>query len=582
MIDHSTKISQRSDWVLLSASHFILSFLALTSVLIGIQFLLGISLVKNEYTILFSLGTSCVLTGIILNKVYGQKVITSILFISLFVFITGVLAWTTGKIYDKSWDGMAYHQISIRSMANGWNPVYELIPDNPQSSKHYEREINLSIWVNHYSKGQEQFAAAMMALTGNIESGKVFNLLLIVAAFCSALYLMMRLNFFTWLWNLVIAMVAALNPITVNQMFSYYLDGAVASCILILITQLILVYIETDSKRQLGAFWLIGYVSIVLINLKFTGLVYHAWLGVVFLGLLLYAKKYQLSRKFITTMSISALFAILVAGYNPYITNTIEKGHPFYPIEGGSKVDVIVHMVPPPLKHHNTASRFFLSTFSRCDNVSEGSAAQLHYKIPFTFTVQELKVLQSEGIRLGGFGVLWSGIFLLSIIGAIVAITSKKNKHRKYLIVILFAIVGSVAINPVSWWARFVPQLWLFPIVVLVILMIQQNAAVIHHAVKSVLLLMMANTLIIAAVYLYSVYVNTANANTFFEKLKMRTTPVYVYTDIFSPNVMKLKYHKIPYVEVKSYKELPCSVPVVVLKMDLCIDNDPIICKASQ
>jgi hypothetical protein len=278
-------------------------------------------------------------------------------------------------------------------------------------------------------------------------------------------------------------------------------------------------------------------------------------------------------------MSISAILAIVVAGYNPYVTNTIHKGHPFYPIAGKNKIDAIVHMIPPPLKNHNTIERFVASTFSQCDNVSEGSSAQLHYKIPFTFSTNEIKVLQSEGIRLGGFGVLWSGIFLISIIGAVIAIVSRHFESRKYLMLILFAIVGSVALNPVSWWARFVPQLWLFPVAVLTVLLIQQHALWKRNAIKSVFALMLANSMIIAAVYLYSAYSNTTKANKVFDELKSRTAPVYVYTDIFSPNTLKLKYHNIPYIEVKSFGELPCGNPLVVLKMDLCVDGEPIVCR---
>lgn len=578
MIQQGQSNSQRFASVLLQASHLILHFLAFTMVIVGIQFLAGITLLQNEYVIPMALGLSVITVYATLTQDHKQKHVRFAYVVVTLVLLMAVLTWITGKIYDKSWDGMAYHQIGIDHMVRGWNPAYEQIPDAPQSSKYFEREINLSVWVNHYSKGFEQFSAALMALTGNIESGKVFNLLLIIAAFCSALHLLMQLQYFSTFWNVVIAAVAALNPVTVNQMFSYYLDGAVASCILILITQFILLYTQADSRRQRRTLWAIGSVSIVLINLKFTGLIYHAWIGIVFLGLLLYAKNYPLAKRFVVGISIAAILAIAVAGFNPYITNTVNQGHPFYPIAGKSNVDAIVHMVPPPLRNHNTAERFFASTFSRCDNVSEGSAAQLQYKIPFTFSVSEIKVLQSEGIRLGGFGVFWSGIFLLSILGAFIAIASRNFERKKYLMIILFAIVGSVALNPVSWWARFVPQLWLFPVVVLTILLIHNNNIWLRNAIKSVMALMLVNTFIIAVVYLYSVYSNTTKANEIFADLKGRATPVYVYTDIFSPNTLKLKYHNIPYIEVKNFSELPCSSPLTVLKMDVCIDGEPIVC----
>src|SRR5690606_8327887 len=108
------------------------------------------------------------------------------------------------RIYDKSWDGMAYHQIAIIELSEGWNPVYESLPMEEQDSKYFDRKIILNRWVNHYGKGLEIFATVMMGVSGSIESGKVFNGLLMAAAFCTALYLLFHFRKISRLWALVL------------------------------------------------------------------------------------------------------------------------------------------------------------------------------------------------------------------------------------------------------------------------------------------------------------------------------------------------------------------------------------------
>jgi hypothetical protein len=209
--------------------------------------------------------------------------------------------------------------------------------------------------------------------------------------------------------------------------------------------------------------------------------------------------------------------------------------------------------------------------------LSEGSRGNVEYKIPFTLSGYELKVLQSEGIRLGGFGVFWSGIFVLSLVAGLLVLFKQKRNSRIYLAALVLAVVGSVVINPVAWWARFVPQLWLFPVIIFIFLLITFKHTAVQSFAKATIILMLINSCIIGGVYMYSVYSNTKKAYEVFAKFKKANKPVYIYADIFTPNILKLKAQGIPFVQVTSFEALHCADPVTVLKMDMCIHEQELI-----
>lgn len=573
MLQMSTDSSNRLVLFILFIAKFFIYLVGNTLILAGIVFLAGGSLAGNAFVFWIALIITMCLMGWEFKKLF--KVATSALMIYMIftLLLISVCTFLDGKIYDKSWDGMAYHQIGILELSEGWNPFYEQIPDRPQASKYFNYKVNLSLWVNHYGKALETFSAVLMGTTGNIESGKVFHLLLFFSAFCYVLYLLVVLKFINNPWGIVLAFAAAFNPITVNQLFSYYLDTAVGSLVLLLIVLLILL-IDSGGKNESNwsAYISLFFVMIVLINIKFTGAVYLAWFGFVFVCVILYLRLSRLIKRFFSVAIPAGLIAIFIAGFNPYITNTIHHGHPLYPIAGKNSVDVIRNMIPEPLEGHNRFTKFAMSTFSKTDNSKKEKNQTIEYKIPFTFSVNELKTLQSEGVRLGGFGIFWSGIFCLTLLFLTLILFQLRGRQRFYLIVLLVAILGSVFINPASWWARFVPQLWLFPIVICAFLL-AANKKWFNRFGQVLVLLLIANSAATAVTYFYSVYSSTTGANKALSQLRKNDKPVIVYFDIFTPNVKKLEANNIRFVKVEEPGGLPCREPEQFLKIELCTDD---------
>jgi len=81
------------------------------------------------------------------------------------------------------------------------------------------------VWINHYAKGAWLRAAAVQALSGQLEQGKAFGPLLMVAA---ALLVFAAAAAAVGRWRAgILAALAALNPVSVCQILTFYVDGQV-------------------------------------------------------------------------------------------------------------------------------------------------------------------------------------------------------------------------------------------------------------------------------------------------------------------------------------------------------------------
>jgi hypothetical protein len=559
---------------LLFFSKIILYLIGLTVVITGLIFMAGGHLYNNGI-ILFSVVV--ILISLVtweFKKFYSVTTHELTVNIAVSFLIIFLLTLVMSKIYDKSWDGMTYHQKAVIELNEGWNPFYESLPYEKQHSKYYDRKIVLNLWVNHYSKGAETFAAILMGLTKNVESGKVFNILLLLTSFCCVFFSLINLKKWNTAWISVLSLVAAFNPIAINQLLSYYVDGAVGSLLLIVISQFISLAFSNQRNKDTSIFLSLFFASVILINLKFTGLVYLIWLCLCFACLILHLRQFQLLKRFLYVSLATGIIAVIIGGFNPYVTNTVNFGHPFYPIAGKSKVDISAHNIPPELKEYNAVGKFFVSNFSKSNNADINRTYPIELKVPLTFSRQEIRAFQSEGVRLGGMGVLWSGILCLSVLGACVAAAKLSRKNFLYLFFTSSAIFISALMNPMSWWARFVPQLWLLPVIIFFFSIFVYKRRTLQWIAKTGLVLMLINSMLIAAVYVHSVLITTKRANELFDRLQKSTIPTYVYFDIFPSNQKKLEAKNIPYIQVDHIENLPCARKTQVLKIDLCEPAD--------
>jgi hypothetical protein len=184
---------------------------------------------------------------------------------------------------------------------------------------------------------------------------------------------------------------------------------------------------------------------------------------------------------------------VLVLGYNPYVTNMREGLHPFYPVLGPNRIDVMAENTPPILLNHgyNRVEKFLISFFSQTES---HTANPTRMKIPFTVSRQELKSLSLPDSRTGGWGVLFSGV-LLGSLALFLMVRGWRNNAPILMILALIAVTGFI--NPECWWARYAPQIGLLP-VFLLLPGLQERARAPRIAAKALCTLLLVNNLLFA------------------------------------------------------------------------------------
>ncbi|OGD27212.1 MAG: hypothetical protein A2Y56_15540 [Candidatus Aminicenantes bacterium RBG_13_63_10] len=285
--------------------------------------------------------------------------------------------------------------------------------------------------------------------------------MLLYAAFALALHALLDFPGVKFRSALLFSALAALNPVTICTLHSYYVDGHMASLLTSLFALTLVLWRE---KRPLELATL-SLALVLIINTKFPGLGYAFFLSGGLLAGFLLQREYRWLLKAGTACLAAGVIGFGAAGYNPYLTNWKNFGHPLHPAYGPRAFDDLEMKrflsTPPNLEDKNRFEAFFISLMSRSDYVSYPRTTR--WKIPFTVTVDEVAWFGNTTIRAGGFGPLFGGIFLLilPLVGA--AMLWRVKRFLPYLGFFLF-VAMTIFINPQCWWARLAPQTWLLPL----------------------------------------------------------------------------------------------------------------------
>ena len=340
-------------------------------------------------------------------------------------------------IPDSSYDGNTYHFPAVYALADGWNPIYEF---KSCSSKKFTMECGSFFqFIDYYPKAFWMLGAFQYQIWGNVESAKVlyslFSLLTLVISYQALRRVLTLSN----LLSITLATAIALNPVVLVQYFSFYIDGLVAQVLSILILSAI-GYLKTDDRYFLHIiFLLLPY----LVASKFQVLAYS---GVLFLAFMAYSLVEKRSLRAFRVLAICAVAGVFYWGFNPYVTNAVEYNNPFYPVIGSGR-NIANEQANPDFIQEN---RFYKAAYSIFSNEYNG----LDYPT-LKWPLSNLHFRPATDHRFSGMGPWFSGLFLLSVFCCFFI------KDRLFFFVI-FGIWTSIIINPASWWARYVPQLWTF------------------------------------------------------------------------------------------------------------------------
>lgn len=462
---------------------FILIFASITLIFTNLLFIVNITINKFHLPIIFLI--TIILFYIIYRK-NNIKINTISMLLGLFVFI--IATYISGNIYDVTADGNTYHKLAIGAMKNGWNPVYtdSLDFDKDQGNPFNVSEDNVNVkWVDHYAKGTETYGAVIYAFTGNIESGKSYTLLLMYAAFAIVTAYLFKNRKFNLFLSAILAFLLFINPITVVQMFNYYVDGVLMITLLLIIYECLIISTKNLENRK-ESFLILGMAIIWCINAKFTGL---AFAGIFCLAFYIYwliidykryGKKVFKERllKYSIFYFVVVIVSLCLVGASSYLRNTVQHGNPLYPLYGKGHVpNMVVQEQPKSFAQKNNLEIFFISLFSKGVNVSPSYSdanVQPELKIPFTFSKEEIQNYSIPDIRMAGFGPLFSGVFLVTLICSII-ISINLIRNKKWNILIPYLIVFIISFGLVigvygSYWARYIPYVFMLPMLLLVYL----------------------------------------------------------------------------------------------------------------
>lgn len=438
----------------------------LLSVLVIFSVMQILNIINNSIIQILSICIPIIIYLISKNKQSNKKKIITIL---IYLLITLALPFAYNKTYDTTQDGNSYHKTSIAYLKNGWNPLYESMSKFQKKNKNVikiEENSRVDLWSEHYPKATWIIAAVIYNMTGNIESGKCITGIITIM-FVILLFNCLR-KILDKKWSLIIALLFALNPIVLAQIFTYYVDGLMGACFAIELVLLMLI----NPKEKIDIRVAINLISVacLFVNLKFTGLLCSGVVAAVyyFYWIIKYRKEkeYLSIFKRVTLMfTITFFLAIFLVGSNSYVQNTIQHHNPLYPILGKNKVDIVTTMQPKSFKNKSHIEKFVISVFSKTENTTYEMEPTL--KVPIRMYRSELDSLLIPDVRLGGFGPFYAIIFIETIIlfiSALIILYKKEKESIKYVILPLLTIIISTILVGESWWARYVPQLYFISI----------------------------------------------------------------------------------------------------------------------
>jgi hypothetical protein len=395
---------------------------------------------------------------------------------------------------DLTYDGWAYHQPGVIALSHDWNPVTE--PVFGTWWARYSRSIGYpsngpsidALSTTAYPKALWILGAQAVIWGLPLDAGKYPALLLIFVVGLTALRAL-RLRGIPNSWAYPLSLLTALNPVCVVQSTTFYVDGALGSCLAILIFSL-LSYDVTRSRRDLV---LALCAALLACNLKFTGPVYTALILLPFAVWWLFERRLVARDLLICGIAASVLLA---ASINPYYTNLKYFGSPVYPL---SEWDVMEDQMSTGfLKEHSLKKLLISLTFSNLADRSfdNPETDERNFKNPFQSRgFDEFKKFgRTADLRIGGFGPFFGITIAVTLLAASLLIRGPRNG-------IGFATVAlgtllSIVVNPQMWWARFVPQMWLLPVLVA----IAASRSRIAKALALIIILLMGVTSLIAVI----------------------------------------------------------------------------------
>lgn len=355
------------------------------------------------------------------------------------------------------WDAQAYHLPAAKFLLEGWNPVFEATRDRLLAATGASAETFNPYHVAYLPRAGWIWSAVTGRLTGNLESGDTL-ILLSAAALCMQAWQVTPLLFAQGRWKrFFFSSLVVLSPGVVASVFCGAQDGTLY-VLLLMFMLAACAYRKTRNRT-----WL-GYVALVPVmgcNLKFNGAISIVLTAVIFTVPILWAVAFQgAKRSFLRRWVIACAVGFGLAGavgVSPYLTNWVNHGGPLYPQHSFRADEPLPAMTADfDLLNDDAAA---MGYFGRVTNayLSKWLAHRYYeWKLgrkPFN---PVFHLDQVSGLGPG---------FRIIMVLALAALCFTRRCGTPWLLVSV--LVTSFLLSPrYVGYVRYVPQLWLFPLLV--------------------------------------------------------------------------------------------------------------------
>lgn len=432
---------------------YLIGFLCISTLFFNFLFI-DLCLIFKLKFVLFVFPLSILISYLLALFKFPISKVNGIMLFFIAIILTTLLI--NSFMIDFSQDGMLYHKGIILEISKKWNPIHEEMTKN----------IPFQYVYNHYVKGIEFSQYSVYSLTGNIESSKIINFLFLLSSL-SFTYLSIKKIFYRNIFSIVFTLFLHVNPIVINQIFTFYVDGIIFLSLLICLSLLIL---KSFDKKWPYIDLTLLMIIVLFVNIKLTSFVLVICLFFFYFMYLLSAKRIKEIKHNFKLLIVSGIMIGIVSWY-PFGENLLRKGNPIYPVVGKNKIDIIEHQIPPSLKGNLSIIAAFKSLFYRVNHAPHSWSNNTinenieEFKIPFSFKFYEIKYSSIACARLSGLGFWFSGFFIVAIILFITMFFYlKKDQMNLIILFTLFIFFSIIPFIQGAWWARFIPQLWIFPI----------------------------------------------------------------------------------------------------------------------
>ncbi|WP_239807500.1 hypothetical protein [Croceicoccus hydrothermalis] len=405
----------------------------------------------------------------------------------LTVILLSISGLASAAIIDTSIDGQNYHFQAIAALQSGWNPVYEEFQTSTAMSP-----LSLPPWPINYPKASWIFTALLQSVGIPIEAAKCLGPVMLLAAGLLATGALLRLGVCRPI-AVVSGLLATANPVAISQMWTRMNDGVFGSCYVAFIALFVIAATRGWDRRSLIV--MVG-LTVFAVNLKFSIIPIWALLCGAACLAAFWLSGWAAARRLIVALMLGGIAGIFIFGFQPYVTNTIEHGHPFYPLFGEGAADIMTSNSPDTIQERSASGAFVFSLFAETHS---GFGGVPSVKVPFTISQEELRMAGGVDTRIGGFGPLFSGALLIAVASLTALLVRGSGTERVKLAVFAIAVTTlTVAVMPENWWARYVPQLWLVPILIAVAAT-SASSRLLRYAAFAILGILVLNSTLIFA-----------------------------------------------------------------------------------